>query len=278
MKKGKILRGITFFIGLALCSYSLISSIIEGHYQKNAISTYKNKIETVNESNVEECIKNAKQYNSMLYKSSGVIIDQLQDGVLSTESYNGQLNLIGNGIMGSLQIPKINVDLPIYHGTSEEVLSIGAGHLQDSSLPVGGENTRCILTGHRGLPSSKLFTRLDEIEEGDFFFIQVCNMTLAYQVCEIAVIRPEEIDSLDIKAERDLVSLVTCTPYGINSHRLVVTGERIDYQEKADSDHMIEKWSFSWRELLFTSLPFIFIAVAIIQLIKDRKGKTHAKK
>ena len=146
--------------------------------------------------------------------------------MLRKEHYETLLNVSQTGIMGTLSIPKINVELPIYHETEEEVLAAGAGHMEGTALPVGGENTRCVLTGHRGLPSSKLFTRLDEMKE-DLFFLDVCEKTFAYEVSEIEVIEPEDIQAIEPKRGEDLVSLVTCTPYGLNTHRLVVTGRRV---------------------------------------------------
>ena len=178
--------------------------------------------------------------------------------------------------MGTLQIPKINVNLPIYHGTDEEVLKNGIGHLQGSSLPVGGENTHCVLTGHRGLPNSKLFTRLDELENGDLFFIDVCGTKMAYQVKNLQIIKPEEVDCLNIEAEKDLVSLVTCTPYGINTHRLVVTGERISYQK--GEEKKIKGKMMSFRELLFAAMPVVFICYAIVNLLRYGGGKKEREK
>ena len=175
--------------------------------------------------------------------------------------------------MGSIEIPKINVDIPIYHGTSEEVLASGVGLFQDSSLPVGGNNTRCILTGHRGLPNSKLFTRLDELEKEDLFFISTCGETLAYRITEIEVVEPEEAELLDILPEKDLCTLITCTPYGINTQRLVITGERVPY-EKGEYDS-IERKLPSFREAFFMVLPFIFMMAGLISFFRRKR---HGKK
>lgn len=273
--KGRMMTRIIFLIGFALCCYPLVSSIIERQYQKGAVSTYQNAVEEKDTSEIENTIKNAEEYNSMLYQSKGAVVADLQEGILSEESYNNQLNTSGAGVMGSIEIPKINVDLPIYHGTSDEVLTNGVGHLEGTSLPVGGASTRCVLTGHRGLPNSKLFTRLDEVEEGDLFFISTCGEILAYKVTTIEVIEPEDVDRLEIQADKDLVSLITCTPFGINTHRLVVTGERVPYEK---SDYTSIKSSMpSWREILFAVLPFIFVFIVVVNYIRDRRAKKREK-
>ena len=171
--------------------------------------------------------------------------------------------------MGSIEIPRISVNLPIYHGTSDEVLSSGVGHVLGSSLPIGGADTRSLLTAHRGLPNSKLFTRLDEIIEGDLFFIRVQNNTLAYKVNKIEVINPEEVEKLKIKENEDLISLITCTPYGINTHRLVVTGERVPFDKEEYEN--IDKKVMSFREIAFTIIPLALLGLVIGLKVKDKK-------
>lgn len=261
-KQKKIWNKIIFIIGLLLVSYPLVSSMIERQHQKDAVATYQGSIEEEDKSRIQDAIAKASEYNNMLFQTQGASIGDLQNGILSEENYENLLNLSGTGVMGSIEIPKINVDIPIYHGTSEEVLASGVGHFQDSSLPVGGNNTRCILTGHRGLPNSKLFTRLDELEKEDLFFISTCGETLAYRITEIEVMEPEEAELLEILPEKDLCTLITCTPYGINTQRLVVTGERVPY-EKAEYDS-IEKKLPSFREAFFMVLPFIFMMAGLI--------------
>lgn len=275
-KKSPWTLRIIFIIGFLLCCYPLASGIIERQYQKDAVATYKSAMENTSEEDKKAELEKAREYNSMLYQSNGAIVDNLDMGILSDESYNSLLSNGGSGVMGSIEIPKIDVDLPIYHGTDDSVLSNGVGHLEGTSLPVGGESTRCVLTGHRGLPNSKLFTRLDEVNKGDLFFISVCGETLAYKVCEIKVVEPEEVGELDIVADKDLCTLVTCTPYGLNTHRLLVTGERVPY-EKADYDS-IDSTLPSGRELIFAVLPFIFIAIVVISNIRDRRVKKDGKK
>lgn len=175
----RILSFLLFILGFIVCSYPLISSIVERQYQKDAVATYAKEVETIQEKDTRYYLEEANQYNSILYQSGSMLIEAQGADILSKESYNQILNISDTGVMGSIDIPKINVNLPIYHGISDEVLSVGVGHLEGSSLPVGGSNTRTILTGHRGLPNSKLFTRLDEIEKKDLFFIHVLGNTLA---------------------------------------------------------------------------------------------------
>lgn len=272
----KVFSRIVFILGFILCSYPLFSSIVERQYQKDAVATYTKEVESFEEEDTQKYLDEANKYNSMLYQSSGMVVGELDDGILSEESYNNILNVVGTGVMGSIEIPKINVNLPIYHGTSDEVLSTAIGHLEGSSLPVGGSNTRTILTGHRGLPNSKLFTRLDELETGDLFFINVLDETLAYKVTEIKVIKPEEVESLEIVPEKDLATLITCTPYGLNTHRLVVTGERIAY-EKQQHD-AIKGEVMSFRELFFAILPFGFLFAAVASAVKKKMKKNGGKK
>lgn len=266
----KIASILLFLVGLAVCSYPLVSGMIEGYHQKNMVATYSNIVEKTDDQKVERWLKSAKEYNDQLYQSKGFLMEDTSE-LLNHENYENLLNVSENGIMGSIEIPKINVSIPIYHGTEEEILSVGIGHLEGSSLPVGGENTRAILTGHRGLPNAKLFTRLDEIEQKDYFFIHILNDTLAYQVKDIQVIVPEDVEKLQIQGGEDLISLVTCTPYGVNTHRLVVTGQRVQYQEKEYK--AIESERMSIRELLFAAIPIFFAGIGIVQIFLGRRNK-----
>lgn len=269
--KKKRIRTILFIAGLLLCAYPLVASVMDQNYQQNVIKTYQDEMNQATDAKVQEAKKEAIRYNEMLWQANGIIVGNMEQGILGEESYQEQLNLSGTGMMGTISIPKINVNLPIYHGVEEEVLVNGVGHLPESSLPVGGENTHCILTGHRGLPNAKLFTRLDEMEQGDLFFLTVCGEKLAYEVTKIEIVHPEDVEGLRIQAEKDLVSLITCTPYGLNTKRLVVTGERIPYTEKQEQE--IVPGSMSFRELVFTALPFLYLVVGIGSMIRKKRGK-----
>lgn len=259
-----------FCLGLCFCLFPLVSRGVEQKRQETVISTYEENIRNLEQSRLTDSIGEAERYNERMYQTDGLLLgtEGMENG---QEEYENQLNVSGNGIMGSIQIPKINVNLPIYHGTEDEVLSVGVGHLPESSLPVGGIDTHSVLTGHRGLPNSQLFTRLDEMEEGDLFFIHIYNRTLAYRVCGVQVILPEERDLLDIEQGADKVSLITCTPYGINTHRLVVTGRRTSYEKKDYTEAKAAR--MSWRELLFTALPFLFIGIAAVGQIRQRRSR-----
>lgn len=278
-KKNKLSFNLLLFIlGVALCSYPLIHGIYENYNQRKLISSYETSIKKESKTNIDDELNKARKYNAMLYQTNGAIVRNSED-ILSDDSYQNILNMTGTGIMGSIQIPSISVDLPIYHGVDDVELSKGVGHLPFSSLPVGGKSTRALLSAHRGLPTSKLFTRLDEVKEGDYFFISICNQKLAYQVNKIEKIKPEEIDKLDIVPNEDLVSLITCTPYGINTHRLIVTGKRVPYIKNKEQKIMPKM--MSWRELIFSILPFVLITIYLYpkfkKKLKERKEKASEK-
>lgn len=269
MNKVNMTKSVIFILGLLLCCYPFISSMVQQQAQNDTISTYQQMINNSDTSSIKEEISKVNKYNQALFDYNTSVLSGDNLSILSEKNYNEILN-IGNGVMGSIEIPKINVNLPIYHGVSEEVLSVGVGHVDGSSLPVGGENTKSILTGHRGLPSSKLFTRLDELIVTDLFFIRVLNETLAYKVIDIKVIEPEDVRSLDVESGKDLVSLITCTPYGLNTHRLVVTAERIVYEK--DVYENIQNKSMSIREWIFLAIPFVFITILVWRRFK-RNGR-----
>lgn len=262
-KKGKKFRNLLFWAGFLICIFPVISNIVERQRQADAVATYRQTMEKEDEKEIEEKWRQANEYNEMLFQAKGGIVEETEE-----KKYEELLNIHGTDIMGSLEIPKIQVELPIYHGTEDEVLSNGIGHLEGTSLPIGGENTHSVLTGHRGLPSSKLLVRLDEMKIGDLFFIHTYKEVMAYKVEEIMVVKPEDTAWMEIKDEKDLVSLVTCTPFGINSHRLIVTGRRVDYKEK---EYIKIKPQFpSVREIIVTVFPILFVvSVGVIQ-IKNR--------
>lgn len=210
-------------IGAGLLLYPVISDRINEMNSAKAISLYDEAAANLAQEEREEMLLRAQEYNTNLYNTPGSFTEPDLVG-----GYEELLDITGTGIMGYIEIEKINVYLPIYHGVSKDVLQVAAGHLEGSSLPVGGENTHCVLSGHRGLPSSKLFTELDELEVGDRFVITVLDTRLVYEVDQISVVLPTETSELQIVPGMDYCTLVTCTPYGINTHRLLVRGVRVE--------------------------------------------------
>ena len=225
MKKNKIgiLLVLMLFVGICGLLYPSVSQYWNSRTQTRAVENYQNILDSLQPEDYDSFFKQAHSYNALLYGLNFPLTDYHQ-----LDGYNDLLNISGTGIMGYVSIPKLGVELPLYHGISAEVLNIACGHLEGSSLPVGGENTHCVLSAHRGLPHAKLFTELDKMEIGDTFTITVLNQTVTYQVDQIKVVRPNETDDVQIVDGEDLCTLLTCTPYGINSHRLLVRGTRIE--------------------------------------------------
>ena len=253
-------------IGISLCIYPCLRNLYEFYLHQKIMREYRVEIKHENKVDLDFELEKAREYNTRLFNQEASFIESQQDIM----NYESLLNINHNGIMAELVIPKISVDLPVYHGTDEVVLTKGIGHVEKSSLPVGGKHTRCLLTGHRGLPSSMLFTRLDELKIGDTFYIQALHHKIWYQICDIKTILPEETEELKIIENKDLVSLITCTPYGINTHRLVVTGNRI--YPKNENVTKQKPTLPSLRECVFFCLPFILIIVFGCHL-KKRKDR-----
>ena len=218
---------IIFFVGLSLLLYPSFADWWNSFHQSRAVATYVEQVASMDDEKYDELWSAAWEYNRSL-------IDRPNDYLLSEEQqthYQNLLNITGNGIMGYIEIPKIDIVYPLYHGTDEAVLQIAIGHLEWTSLPVGGEGSHCVVSGHRGLPSARLFTDLDQMEVGDTFLLRVLDEVLTYEVDQIKIVEPQETDDLLIVEGQDLCTLVTCTPYGINSHRMLVRGHRIATEE-----------------------------------------------
>ena len=225
-----ICAAVLFLTALGLTLYPLISNYVNQKYASEIQIAYQELIQQTDDSVLQEAKQRAIAYNLAI--TPGTADAYSEEALVSAaEDYDSQLDIAGNGIMGYVEIPKIQVNLPIYHGTDTEVLDRGVGHLLGSSLPVGGENTHTILSGHSGMASQKMFTDLEQLTQGDVFYLNVLNETLAYQVTEINTVLPYETDLLGIVPDEDLCTLVTCTPYGVNTHRLLVRGSRIPYEE-----------------------------------------------
>lgn len=240
MKSEKILLIIAIIfiiVGTGIFLYPSISNYFAEKNHVEAIRNYDKMVVKIGEDSLKKEKEKAQTYNENL--SGDPVHDPfvLGSGYALPENYKEVLNISGDGIMGYIQIPKISVDLPIYHGTSEEVLEKGVGHIQNTSVPIGGNSTHSVLTGHTGLPNEELFTRLDELVVGDIFYIHVLNDILTYKVYEIKVVLPDNIDELRITSGEDLVTLVTCTPYGVNSHRLLVKAKRVEYEDYTENNN-----------------------------------------
>ncbi len=214
-------------VGLGLLLYPTFSDWWNGFHQSRAVMSYADSVSKLNEKEYKKILKKASDYNKklartgMIWKMSG---EQEAD-------YESQLKLTDDGIMGYINIPKINVQLPIYHGTDEKVLQVAIGHLAGTSLPVGGKGSHCVVSGHRGLPSARLFTDIDKIKEGDTWTMTVLNQTITYECDQIRIVKPTDLSDLTIEPGKDYCTLVTCTPYGINTHRLLVRGHRTAGQQ-----------------------------------------------
>ena len=210
-----------FFVGLFVVLYPTISDCFNKFYASRAIINYEEAVSEMSDEEYKQILEAAKKYNNSLVGGDFV------NGEVEDSKYNSLLNIGGDGIMGYIEIQKLGVDLPIYHGTSEDTLQTSVGHLEGSSLPVGGKGNHAILTGHRGLPTAKLFTDLDQLEEGDTFQLFILNEVLTYEVDKISIVEPEDVSNLMPVKGNDYVTLVTCTPYAVNTHRLLVRGVRI---------------------------------------------------
>ena len=215
------------FLGVAILLYPTVSDYWNSFHQSRAIASYIEQIENINPADYEAEWEKARAYNAELVKKPNRFFMSDEEYA----EYEKLLNVTGSGIMGYIEVPKINCTLPIYHGTDDAVLQIAIGHFEGTSLPTGDPGVHSVLSGHRGLPSAKLFTDLDQMEEGDLFVIRVLDAIMTYEVDQILIVLPEELDALTIDPEQDLCTLETCTPYGINSHRLLVRGHRTENQE-----------------------------------------------
>lgn len=282
-------------ISLALIAYPYISNYIYEHQIGGIVDTLEKQEEEENEEYKEE-IARAVSYNEVLAQGNIKLTDPFKEEYLpeGTEEYHSLLNMTDDGVMGFIKIPCIDVSLPIYHGTSGAVLEKGVGHLEGTSLPVGGDSTHCVLTGHSGMSRAKLFSDLGNMEKGDMFFLSVMGQKLAYVVDQISVVLPSEVSSLSITDGADCCTLITCTPYGVNTHRLLVRGIRTEYVEETENPNVYKKkdTQSNWMKEYLRSIviSFVLLIVMIILLVlwrhfreemekkKRRKQKAHRKK
>ena len=267
-----------FLTGVGLVLYPVVSDWYIGRHQASVVASYDEEAARLSQEQIETELARAHAYNDSLL-GNVVLTDPFDAEGLAEQNteYDDLLNINGDGVMGSIDIPRVDIYLPIYHTTDAEVLAKGAGHLKNSSLPVGGTGTHAIISGHTALPSAELFNNLSDVEKGDVFYIHVLNETLAYEVDQIKVVLPDNIEDLLIDRNEDYVTLVTCTPYGINSHRLLVRGRRIPYEEAEaiTSVQQVEE-GFRYKSAYVAAgvvAGAILLAVILSAIIKRRKQK-----
>lgn len=264
MKRNLVLGGI-FLFGLGIFLYPTISNWLATRAHYSEVSSYDKKIKALQKKELERREKEAAEYNKQVQTSVKTFADPFSEEKSNHQAYADALNL--GDVMGYIEISKINIKLPIYQGISEEVLSRGVGHLDYSSLPVGGENTHTILTGHRGLPSAKLFTDLDKLSEGDRFYIHSLDKVLAYKVDQIKIVLPHETDDLQIVENKDYTTLITCTPYGVNTNRLLVRGERVEFDQEEKQGMSTEVSMFNkWTVIV----PILLLCMLLVVIYKKK--------
>lgn len=272
------------FLGsLFLVCYPFFSNYLMGLNQEGEVTGYEQEVKETGEDEIAEALEAARRYNESLF-GSAVLTDPFDPGIKQEENleYDQLLNLGGDSVMGVIEIPAIKVSLPIYHGTADAVLQKGAGHMWNTSLPVGGTGTHAVITGHTGLSSAKLFTDLELMEIGDVFLLHVLGDTLAYRTDQIKIVEPDETDDLRIDPDQDYVTLVTCTPYGINSHRLLVRGTRIPYEEAEEllEEPVIREEESVWMEEYKKALAAgtAILAFILAAFILNEQRKKHSRK
>ena len=274
-KKGNSITFILILVllaGLSLLLYPSVSDYWNSFHQTQAIASYAENVATMDQARYDALWEDAKAYNaSLLGRSNAYLLSEAQRA-----QYEELLDVSGLGVMGYIEIPSIGCSLPIYHGTEESVLQIAVGHLDWTSLPVGGASTHCVLSGHRGLPSAKLFTNLDKLVEGDVFMLRVLDEVLTYEVDQILIVEPQEVAALQIVEGKDYCTLVTCTPYGVNTHRLLVRGHRIENIEEAKAVRITAD-AIQIEPLLvapIVAIPMLLLLL-ILLLLPKQPNKKH---
>lgn len=269
--RSTILLILILLIGLSLMLYPSFADWWNSFHSSRAIASYVEQVANIDDAQYEELWDAAWDYNqSLLHRPNDFLLSDEQQ-----EIYKSLLDIGGNGIMGYIEIPVIDVMLPIYHGTGESVLQIAVGHLDWTSLPVGGAGSHCVVSGHRGLPSARLFTDLDKLKVGDVFMLHVLNEILTYEIDQILIVEPQDTDPLLIEPGKDLCTMITCTPYGINSHRMLVRGHRIESQEEAKVIRITAD-AVRIEPLMvapIVAVPILLVLLIILLLPKQKKGK-----
>lgn len=276
MKKqiSTIITVIVFVTGLSLLLYPTVSNYWNSLHQTKAVANYSDAMEKMDKQKKQDAIDAAKAYNEALLSNVGRFTPTEEE----LNTYKSLLNADGTGMMGYIEIPEIRCELAIYHTVEESVLQVGIGHLEGSSLPVGGSGTHCVLSGHRGLPSAQLFTKLDRLKNGDIFMLHVYDQVLTYEVDQIAIVEPEDYGLLQIEEGQDLCTLFTCTPYGINTHRLLVRGHRIE--NRAGSDVRVTSDAAKVSSVLVAvciAIPLLIISFLVADWSAGRSKKKNKK-
>lgn len=265
--KSTVILILVFLAGLSLLLYPTLSDYWNSFHQTRAIASYEETVANLDDISYEKYMEAARKYNQELLEKSNRLVPTEDE----LEEYEKILNINGTGIMGYVEIPNINCSLPIYHGIDETVLQIAIGHIPGASLPVGGESTHCVVSGHRGLPSARLFTDLDQVVVGDHFMLHVLGETFTYEVDQILIVEPEDTGALEIEEGKDYCTLITCTPYGVNSHRLLVRGHRVENIDDASIRVTADARQFDPVLVApIVAVPILFFLL-IVLLIKYRK-------
>ena len=273
MKKylSTIILFLVLIIGLSLVLYPTFADWWNSFHQSKAVASYVEQVSNMDDEKYQEIWSAAWEYNqSLIDRPNSYLLSEEQ-----RENYNALLNIGGNGIMGYIEIPKLDVVLPLYHGTEEGVLQVAIGHLEWTSLPVGGESSHCVVSGHRGLPSARLFTDLDKMEVGDTFMLRILDEVLTYEVDQIRIVEPHVTEDLLIVEGEDLVTLVTCTPYGINTHRMLVRGHRIETQEEKVVRRVTSD-AIQIEPVIvapFVAAPIMFVLLVVLMIPKSKRRK-----
>ena len=283
-----ILFGVMFFIGFAVLVYPTVSNQWNTYRQSKLITSYEEVVEEMEAEDFSEEWELARSFNDTI-EYNAIYGDAFgtEDTELEDTEYWKILNVAGDGVMGYLSIPKINIKLGIYHGTEEAVLQTGIGHINGTKLPIGGDTTHCVLAAHRGLPSARLFTDIDQLKKGDMFYVHVLDETLAYQVDQILdMVDKDDVDALEaalaVEEGEDHISLFTCTPYGVNSHRLIVRGMRVPYNGEEDvevtvPEAMLQSVQNYYMIYLILGLAITFLVIVIMKSVMNRKSKRETK-
>ena len=272
-----ILLLVALLAGLSLLLYPFLADYWNSMHQSRAIATYRNAVTELDNNDYEGMLEEAQAYNDALPGNP----DRFLPSEEEHQQYENLLSISEDGIIGYVEIPSIHVSLPFYHGTDEDILQVAAGHIEGSSLPVGGEGTHCVISGHRGLPSARLFTDIDQLTEGDIFTLLVLDETLTYEVDQIRIVEPEDISLLGIEEGKDLCTLVTCTPYGVNSHRLLVRGHRVENREeegilRITADALMVDSRFV-APVIAAPIILVLILVLVVRTLRKRRRKSKGE-